>query len=694
MGMGQELKEFAASFQSGWKLMEDSEYKKALAEYYRNGKGKGGSGALARYGNSGNSSSGGFLGRIFGGSDDKEGSDDPWTTGANNILAARQNAARAGDGAALDELAKQAKAFARHAPNQGNAVDTNDDDDDDEVETDARGGLVGSRIHTYDEGGPVEAVPVTPEVTQQQEQNDGEADREFSRRLSEFAQPGVAAGLKYMQANLNSGEAVPMGGDEERVKSLANNDGAASTKEVDTLLSIIDPERKLPEHLRPAALIGAVTERYKDDPETAAKLNNSLLLHFKQNAQTRGALALEALSQGNFSASLKMLQDANNKDMPTDTLITNAVATSDDTAKVTIETADGKTQDIEATKPQVIAMAKSVATGQTPMQALIDFAAKAPAEKGKGKGGGGGKAAKAPAINTELTGALAELKTAADRVRALPEGTDEADREKLMGAVERAEAKARAIGISGKNAAWVEQTRNDLINKAKTGIGGTGKEPTADDKVASVDRRARLDAEAGVNSDTREALPVSPSGMRSEGGTVARASREAVDSLSTGNLGARKADIRAEGTADREFKQSKEYDPLEEVSATVKGSPMLSRRAVGRDLSVLENIGVSLAQKNNLTKEQVKNLLEDVADPRVSMRYDSKGRVQIGDNRPVVLDGATARQLQAVKAKMAERVIKPPADILKGAEDAIKRGANRDDVIDRLIRNGYSVTGL
>lgn len=688
MGFAQELKEFTAGFQSGWKMMEDSEYKKALSDYYRSGKGRG-SDPLAGYGESENS--GGLLGKIFSGKADTAVPDDPWNTGAQKILDAIPRAAARGDGAGVEKLMKQAELLKKYGAGKGSGASTaiptpDDDDDDEEVETKARGGLVG--VRSYAEGGAVEDEPA-PMQTQPEE--DGSADRELSRRMTDLAVPGVQSGLKFMQASLSSNEAVPTGDDETKLRALANNDGAASNEEVDALLGIIDPERKLPEHVRPSALIAAVTERYKDDPETAAKLNNSLLLHFKQNAQTRGALALEALNQGNFGASLKLLQDANNKDLPSDVLITKAVATSDDMAKVTIDTGDGKPQDYDVPKVEVAAMAKGVASGQTPMQKLIELTTRTPTKEAKK---GSGKEAKAPAINTELTGALAELKTAADRVRALPEGTDEADREKLMGAVERAEAKARAVGISGKNAAWVEQTRNDLINKAKAGLEGSKKEMAVDDKTAVVDRRARLDAMAGVNPDTREALPVSPNGMRSEGGTVARASREAVDSLSTGNLGARKADIRAEGTADREFKQTENFDPLANVAEAVKGSQMLTRRAMGRDVSVLESAGVSMAQKNNLTKEQIKNLLEDVADPRVSMRFDSKGRVQIGDNKPVVLDGATARQLQAVKQKMDARVVAPPADKVEEAKKALKANGNspeiREQIIDRFIRAGFN----
>jgi len=41
MGMGRELKDFVASFNAGYKLWDDAEYKKALINYYKSGKGHG-----------------------------------------------------------------------------------------------------------------------------------------------------------------------------------------------------------------------------------------------------------------------------------------------------------------------------------------------------------------------------------------------------------------------------------------------------------------------------------------------------------------------------------------------------------------------------------------------------------------------------------------------------------------------------
>lgn len=676
MGFAQELKDFTAGLQSGWKMMEDSEYKRALAKYYKS---KGGGAKHYGYGSDDDSPS--ALGRLFGASDPNEGLSD-FERGSKSLVGARSRAFAAGDVGAVEKLDRDIIKYNAMKP-----ADVDTDDDEEEVEENAMGGLAGSAIRQAVDAAPMDEEP-------QEEFN-------VSSTMSQLAMPGVDAGLRDLNERLKPEGAVMADPREQDAKfaAFANNEGAATKEEIAAINGLIDPEGKLPPEALSSARIAAVYEFYdkKGDPDQGAAMANRLLLADKANSQTRGALAMEAIQNGDLKAGAKLIADAYNVDLPGDMQIQPAVA---DDGSITAKIIKGGVtqEEINATPAQLAAMAKEVASGKAYTDQLARLAAEAKAragaEKAKGKSGGSSrKTESGEAVDTtDLQKQLNNLK----RQHASAESAEEkaAIEDKALTVYNQLSAKVAPTLKKGKSLRYALEGMG--ITPLVPGAGSTAKpkEPTTDDRTSAVDVRAMRDAEAGVNADTREALPVASNGMRSEGGAVARAAREAVDSLSTGNLGARKADIRAEGTADREFKQTENFDPLADVGETVKGSQMLTRRAMGRDISVLESAGISMAQKNNLTKAQVKNLLEDIADPRVSMRFDSKGRVQIGDNKPVVLDGATARQLQAVKSKMDARVVNAPADKIKEAEVALKANGNkpeiRQEIIDRFIRAGYN----
>lgn len=674
MGMAQELKDFTAGLQSGWKLMEDSEYKRALAKYYA-GRGK----SAAHYGYGGDDDKGGLFGGLFGGGGEKL---TDFERGSKNLVTARQRAFAAGDVNAVEKLDKDIVKYNAMKP-----ADPEDDDDEEEVETNAFGGLAGAGLR--------QAVNVEPAPAKEEA---GADDEDAASTMSKLAMPGVDAGLRSLQSKLQpTGAVEDPRAEEDKLRAFANNDGAAPQDVVAALNKIVDPDGVLPKDALSSARIAAVYEFYdkKGEPDKGAAAANSLLLHDKANSQTRGALAMEAVQQGDYKSAAKLIADAYNYDLPGDMRIEPAVA---DDGSITAKIIKGGVtqEEITATPTQLAAMAKEVSTGKAYTDQLTRLAAEAKARTAAEKKAKTGSKASAPtqAVDTtDLEGKLTALK----RQYAAAETQEEKDRiEDQARKVYNEIRTAAAAGMKkGKSPEWALGQRGVTPLSPSAAAGNSkSNEPTTDDMTASVDRRAALDAMAGVNADTREALPVAPNGVRTEGGTVARATRQAVDSLTTGNLGARKADIRAENTKDADVKGDKRDEVYKLVEGAVEESEDITKRAKGRELSTLQNVGVVLAQKNNLTSNQVKNLLEQAVDPTTPIRFDGKGRVQIGSNRPVVVDGTTARQLMGVQKSMTARLKPMPEAQRAKAIDIINRGGDREAMRKYLIDNGFSPEGL
>lgn len=103
MGKSREVQDFLAGFTAGFKLMDDSIYKQALSEYYRNG-GKGG--RPNRYGLSSSSSSKepNFFQRLFGSSEEPKKFENAAEEGLFNLKGLREQAVREGNVGALKKI--------------------------------------------------------------------------------------------------------------------------------------------------------------------------------------------------------------------------------------------------------------------------------------------------------------------------------------------------------------------------------------------------------------------------------------------------------------------------------------------------------------------------------------------------------------------------------------------------------------
>lgn len=663
MGFAQDLKEFTAGLQSGWKLMDDSEYRRAYI------KARGG-GSKGPYG--------------LGPEEDDESLSD-FEAGAKNLVSYRSKAARLGDVNLMDRIDADAIKFNKLNPNIGKGTS----------EFYAMGGLVGSATkRAVDDATSTEAVASN---------NDSNVD--VPTTMSDLAVPGVDAGVRTMAARMSSGavEADPAEG-EDKLRAFAENKGAFTKEQIAAIDAIIDPDKVLPKEALSSARIAALYEYYdkKGEPDKGAEAANAVLMYDKQNSQTRGMLAMQAIQDGDYRSAAKIIADAYNYDIPGPMQIRPAVAREgedftvgpDGSVKAKVVQGNVTQEEINATPVQLAQMAQQLSTGQAWSQQLAQIAAQAKA-RGVGAPKQGAKTAAGAVPNTgELETELFNLK----KQHAAATTQEEKDRiaEKHRAVYNQIFAATAAATAKGKSPEWRLNQRGITPNLPSASATATGKTGAvdADTAISGINRRAYIDMLSDKDVDTGEAIPVASGDARSEATAPARAKGRFKESMTTGEMGAVKADIRAGAVKDAEVKIGEREDIAKKFVDPVIANENISARAKGRELTTLEDAAVSISQKNNLTPTQVTRLLEQVVEPNTPIRYDGKGNVVIGNNRPIVMDGTTAKQLMAVQKNMMSRLKPLPKAYVSKYNDVVKRKGDVEGMRRYLTNEGFSLEGL
>ncbi len=105
-----------------------------------------------------------------------------------------------------------------------------------------------------------------------------------------------------------------------------------------------------------------------------------------------------------------------------------------------------------------------------------------------------------------------------------------------------------------------------------------------------------------------------------------------------------RATIRYNQTVDVTFsadERERIYNHVEQVLTKSRNLTVLKQLQRERAY----DIGVVLIQKNNLSANQIKRLIELAIDEKTAMSIDPDGFLVIGDRPPIVLDGYSARSL-------------------------------------------------
>lgn len=139
-----------------------------------------------------------------------------------------------------------------------------------------------------------------------------------ARSVASDAQTAVADAAPALLADARTPEAaVGPGADTERM-DIVNNRGGLSMDEYKELISTIDPNDSIPAYLKSAAVL-ASTHRYfieQGQPAKAQRIAKGILILNKEMTQTLGALAQNAMQEGDVSTAAQLVTDAANQ-LPT-----------------------------------------------------------------------------------------------------------------------------------------------------------------------------------------------------------------------------------------------------------------------------------------------------------------------------------------------------------------------------------------
>jgi hypothetical protein len=389
--------------------------------------------------------------------------------------------------------------------------------------------------------------------------------------LADEAAPAIAAGMDRIQAELKPSGAISTEDPayQEKLQKFARGEGRMSEEEIKQLDSVIDPDGKLPPSSRSAARIAAIYKFYQDrgEPDTARDVAARVILYDKFASQTRGAMALQALKDGDTESGVKLLEDAYNQNMP-DGKTLKATVNADGTVSFNIgwDTLTGfKTaQEGRATRQDLIQLASNTASGTEQMQRFTQAAQST--KKGGGTGAAATNRAQAAASAETFTGNLGAVEAAAKGVVAARAGDDpdavKAAEENLRAAVAKAQGGARSVNELNQRNTMLRNTINGVITPGA--VAGT-RAPAATSGNTKEDRAARAEEARLADLDRRERA------LRADISSSPIVEQEEVDRIRSGlqAIQLERADIAAGRAPKREAFSNKDPEAFKKRTAPV-----------------------------------------------------------------------------------------------------------------------------
>jgi hypothetical protein len=315
--------------------------------------------------------------------------------------------------------------------------------------------------------------PGTPSV-EDDERGDRTANLGFSRDPEELAVatiPAVKAGLNRIQDELKPSGAISAQDPvyQEKLQKFARGQGRMSDEEIRQIDAVIDPDGTLPDASKSAARLAGIYKFYEDrgDPETASTVAARIILYNKFAAQTRGAMALQAINDGDLESGVRLLADAQNKDNP-DGKTARGSVNPDGTINFELGwdklTGFERTEGGVATKEDMVKLAQATASG---VRTMSDLSGMERALSGKTKGATPTPAATNRASSADkFTTALGEVTAAAKGVATARASGDPDAIKAADDALEAAKTKALSGAPSDNARAQRERTIKATIAQA------------------------------------------------------------------------------------------------------------------------------------------------------------------------------------------------------------------------------------
>lgn len=146
-------------------------------------------------------------------------------------------------------------------------------------------------------------------------QEEPEIDSAAAESVSNSAAAAIADAAPALVEDTNRPQTAVGPGSEEEPMDIATNKGGLSMDEYKELIATIDPNDSIPAYLKSATVL-ATTHRYfmeNGQPEKAQRVAKGILVLNKQMTQTLGALAQNAMEEGNIPEAAQLVSDAANQ---------------------------------------------------------------------------------------------------------------------------------------------------------------------------------------------------------------------------------------------------------------------------------------------------------------------------------------------------------------------------------------------
>lgn len=138
---------------------------------------------------------------------------------------------------------------------------------------------------------------------------------EASRVVSERAAQAVDAAARSISAETQTPQGAVGPGSEASGTDIIRNVGGLSQEEYSAAYQAIDREGRIPAHMQGTAMMAEGYQYYIDrgQPERAVVFARQIMISLKEASQTFGAMALEAIEQGDIESACRFFNDACNR---------------------------------------------------------------------------------------------------------------------------------------------------------------------------------------------------------------------------------------------------------------------------------------------------------------------------------------------------------------------------------------------
>ena len=399
--------------------------------------------------------------------------------------------------------------------------------------------------------------------------------------LAAVAAPALAAGVERIQAELKPTSAISAQDPayQEKLQRFARGEGRMTDEEIAELDRVVDPDGNLAPSAKSAARLAAIYKFYEDrgEPDTARDVAARVILYDKFASQTRGAMALQALKDGDLDSGVKLLEDAYNQNMPDGKTLR---VDKDDQGLVTVNedgtinfnlgwdklTGFQTTQAGRANRQDLIQLAQNTQMGTEQMQRLLQSV-----ETGRGgsraaTGATGGARAQAAASAKEFETNRIAVEAATKGVVAARASDDpealRAAEENLRAAIVKAQSGARSVNEQKQRDDMLRKTVNSVPGAVPTGRTSAGGGGTKEERAAAAEA-ARLDALSRREQALRADISASPIVEEEEQTRIRRGLQESA--LERANISAERAPQRTAFSKDA----AKRIEPINEVLDTL-----------------------------------------------------------------------------------------------------------------------------